>query len=423
MLNESLTVLQLKDSPLEFDFIAPLAPESIVLALDILQKLGAVDSNGTLLPRGRQMTSIPTDVYGAATIIQSTEHGCSDEIITMLSMMDASSCGSHLWLRARGKQENKKIDKAKGYFSHPSGQHITLLHIYRQWRAARKCKDEAWFLADIMLDGSVLDAAHNTRMHLLGVMTNLSKANTPDKTTWMPREMHPDSPIYHTRILQALAAGNFLRVAKRVSSAFPRKYQLVRSSMNVSLDPNVQLGQANEHNEWVFYTECYEDRRHGKMIRGVSSITPEIMVAAQAEYWWDAQFVPEGHIKEGLLQVLARMMGSDVLRPQGMPAPPTGDWPDVESCDFAGLTNWIAVCEKADGQFLEKTLPQWRQEGLTRHNLAKKKLPQWDLETALKAGFDDGSSRYLDSPRKYYPFPKTIMQIDTDKLKGNVRSS
>ena len=88
----------------------------------------------------------------------------------------------------------------------------------------------------------------------------------------------------------------------------------------------------------------------------VSAIAPGLLVAAQPEYWWDAMFLPEGHIKAGLLQTLADMIGFGGIIPLGR------QWPGVGGASWVGLAQWVVECKVADRDLLQRTLPSWQRD-------------------------------------------------------------
>ncbi|THX57600.1 pre-mRNA-splicing factor ATP-dependent RNA helicase PRP43 [Aureobasidium pullulans] len=310
MMSETLSLLALGKSPVNFDFIVPPASETIVTALEDLYQLGALELNAKLSPRGTQLARIPIDVQSALTILVAPKFGCADEIITIFAMIEASVGGSHLFKPARGKEQNERLADIKRSFQHASGDHITLFHIYLSWREACKNKTESEWLYNNMLLGEVLRNVDRTRKQLRSIMYKVPG--------WEMCDMRMDHPGYYSTILQALAAGNFLRIAKR--DPHSGAYQVVRSGMNVALSKYTAVRPGSKLSQWVMYHECYDDPEKGKAIRLVSAIAPEVMVSSEEEYWWDVENFPEGHIRDGVLKALAVVSGHQQFRPAGMPA-------------------------------------------------------------------------------------------------------
>jgi pre-mRNA-splicing factor ATP-dependent RNA helicase DHX15/PRP43 len=403
MLSECLTILVLGHDPITFDYIVSPAPETIVKALEILYQLGAITEDGELLPRGKELAAIPTNVYAALTLLESVKFGCSDEIISIVAMVEATTKGGSLFRNAESEDGHDKIRASKRFFQHPSGEHLTLFNIYMAWRTAslRGGKTERSFLQDNMLDNTMLRSADHFRLHYLKCMGKIE--------FWENRELSKSHPNYYTRILQALAAGHFLHTAKRDPSS--NEYQLVRSGMNVSLTRHTDLGNPNKYNEWVIYNDCSSEDGRTKDLRVISSITPELLVAAQPEYWWDAEFLPEGHIKNGLLQTLTNMIGPSGITPTSMPG---RIWPQVQGPNWIGLARFMYRSMMADKQLRDTTLPSWQRER-NRRAAKVEQLKEWDLEEAISAGFDDGSSRYV-SVVKYCPSSLSLAWIDGKKI-------
>lgn len=392
MLSECLTIKALGHNPVTFDYIVAPAPETIVKALELLQQLGAIDHDGQLLPQGEELTAVPTNVYAALTILESRRFDCSDEIISTMAMVEAVSKTGSAFIHGG---PHDKILAAKLHFQHPSGDHLTLFNIYMAWRTAcqKGEKAEHLFLRNYVLDAAILRAADGFRLHWLEALGKIE--------FWWNCELAKDDPNYYTRILQALAAGHYLKTAKRNPSS--NLYQLVRSGMDVFFHKDNILDPSNKHNEWVIYDEYWDDG-----LRVVSTIKPELLVAAQPEYWWDTEFLPQGHIKDGLLQTLAGMIGDGSL------TPPVRQWADVGDSNWAGLARWVQRCAAPHNRFLQEKLPSWQSERNSR-SAKVEQLKRWGLETAISAGFDDGSSQY-EPLSNYRPASLSVAQLDARKL-------
>jgi pre-mRNA-splicing factor ATP-dependent RNA helicase DHX15/PRP43 len=279
--------------------LAP-APETVVMTLEILQLLRAIGHDGKLSSRGKELAAIPTNVYAALSILEGSQFGCSDEIISVMAVVEATYGGGSVYRNAQNEEQYDKLRTSKHLFQHPAGDHLTLFNIYMAWRAARSRGDldTRTFLNDHMLDSGMLRSADGHRLKYLEAVDQIE--------FWSKRELPKNDPNYYTRLLQALAARHYLHTAKR--NPLSNDHQLVRSGMEVSLDNKTTLNstQATKHNKWVIYNDC-SDNSTNKCLRIISSIAPQLLVAAQPEYWWDAEFLPGGHIKDGLLQTLANM--------------------------------------------------------------------------------------------------------------------
>jgi pre-mRNA-splicing factor ATP-dependent RNA helicase DHX15/PRP43 len=93
--NLGTVVLQLKklgiDDLVHFDFMDPPAPETLMRALELLNYLGALDDDGNLTTLGTIMADFPLDPQLAKMLIASPQYGCSNEIMTIVSLLNGMS--------------------------------------------------------------------------------------------------------------------------------------------------------------------------------------------------------------------------------------------------------------------------------------------------------------------------------------------
>ncbi|PFH56763.1 hypothetical protein XA68_16035 [Ophiocordyceps unilateralis] len=89
--NLSNTVLMLKSlgvkDLLDFDFMDPPPQDTISTSMFDLWALGALDNLGELTELGRKMSAFPMDPSLAKLLITADEEGCSEEMITIVSML------------------------------------------------------------------------------------------------------------------------------------------------------------------------------------------------------------------------------------------------------------------------------------------------------------------------------------------------
>ncbi|RMZ83468.1 hypothetical protein DV737_g1615, partial [Chaetothyriales sp. CBS 132003] len=124
-----LKSLAVKDL-LDFDFMDPPPQDTITTSLFDLWALGALDHVGELTPIGRTMTAFPMDPSLAKMLITSaTVYACSEEMLTIVSMLSVPS------VFYRPKERQEESDAAREKFFVPESDHLTLLHVYTQWRS------------------------------------------------------------------------------------------------------------------------------------------------------------------------------------------------------------------------------------------------------------------------------------------------
>merc|ERR1711959_500221 len=109
---------------LGFDFMDPPPVQTLVYALEILYHLGALDEEGLLTRLGRKMAEFPLDPPMSKVLLASVDLGCSDEIITIMSMIQVQN------IFYRPKEKQAQADQRHAHFFLPEGDHLTLLAVY-----------------------------------------------------------------------------------------------------------------------------------------------------------------------------------------------------------------------------------------------------------------------------------------------------
>ncbi|KAK9112932.1 hypothetical protein Scep_020451 [Stephania cephalantha] len=151
-----------------FGFMDPPAPEALTRALEELNGLGALDDEGNLTKLGEMMSEFPLEPQLSKKLVVSPEFNCSNEILSILSMLSVPNC----FLRPREEAQKAAADEAKARFSHidGNGDHLTLLNVYN---AYKQNEDPQWCL-DNFVDPKALKAADNVRQQLARIMARLN---------------------------------------------------------------------------------------------------------------------------------------------------------------------------------------------------------------------------------------------------------
>eukprot|EP00931_Biecheleriopsis_adriatica_P075065 TRINITY_DN49011_c0_g1_i1.p1 TRINITY_DN49011_c0_g1~~TRINITY_DN49011_c0_g1_i1.p1 ORF type:complete len:1059 (-),score=286.23 TRINITY_DN49011_c0_g1_i1:54-3152(-) len=125
-------VLMLKsigiDDLLHFDFMDPPPPETLIKALEQLYALSALNDQGDLTKMGRRMAEFPMDPQQSKCLLQADKYKCVDEIVTICSMLGVDNA-----IFYRPKDKGLHADNARKNFHKPGGDHMTMLHVYKQW--------------------------------------------------------------------------------------------------------------------------------------------------------------------------------------------------------------------------------------------------------------------------------------------------
>ncbi|KAK6642306.1 hypothetical protein RUM44_014029 [Polyplax serrata] len=251
--NLATTVLQLKtmgiNDLLHFDFMDAPPVESLIMALEQLHSLSALDDEGLLTRLGRRMAEFPLEPNLSKMLIMSVHLGCSDEILTIVSMLSVQN----VFYRPKDKQA--LADQKKAKFNQMEGDHLTLLAVYNSWKNNKF--SNAWCYENFV-QIRTLKRAQDVRKQLLGIM-----------------DRHK---------LDVVSAGkNTVRVQKCVCSGFFRNaakkdpqegYRTLVDSQVVYIHPSSAL--FNRQPEWVIYHELVQTTK--EYMREVTTIDPKWLV-------------------------------------------------------------------------------------------------------------------------------------------------
>lgn len=163
--NLSNTVLLLKSlgvkDLLEFDFMDPPPQDTMTTSLFDLWALGALDNVGELTSLGKNMANFPMDPSLGKLLIMSVEYGCSEEMLTIVSMLSVPS------VFYRPKERQEESDQAREKFFVPESDHLTLLHVYTQWKS--NGYSDGWCIRHF-LHPKTLRRAKEVRQQLTDIM-------------------------------------------------------------------------------------------------------------------------------------------------------------------------------------------------------------------------------------------------------------
>jgi len=251
--NLAATVLQLKamgvNDLIAFDFMDAPPTETMVLAMESLYNLGALDDEGLLTRLGRRMAEFPLEPQQAKMLIQSTHLGCSDEILTIVAMLSVQS----IFYRPKEKQAIADTKKAK--FHQPEGDHVTLLNVYNSWKNNKF--SNPWCYENFIQARNLRRAA-DVRKQLLGIMDRHKLDIVSCGRTFK-------------RVQQAVVSGFFRNAAKKD----PQEGYKTQVDQQVAyVHPNSSL--FNRQPEWIIYHEITLTTR--EYMREITAIEPKWLV-------------------------------------------------------------------------------------------------------------------------------------------------
>jgi HrpA-like RNA helicase len=171
------TILALKKmniiDVLNFEFIDPPDDQLVRNALKQLYLLGALDKEGKITKLGDQMSYFPLSPSLSRVLIASASLQCSYEVLIIASILasDLDLFKSPSPRAKGGEQDVIKAEECKLKLAHHTGDHMTCLNVWIEWKANDKSR--TW-CKDTFINYKTLESADNVRSQLLDVMDKLN---------------------------------------------------------------------------------------------------------------------------------------------------------------------------------------------------------------------------------------------------------
>lgn len=278
--NLGSVVLQLKKLGIEdlvhFDFMDPPAPETLMRALELLNYLGALDDDGNLTELGAMMAEFPLDPLLAKMLLYSPQLNCSNEILSVVAMLNTPNP----FMRPREAQ--RAADEAKARFQHVDGDHLTLLNVYHAWK---NNQESASWCYDNFINARSMKSADSVRAQLMRIMNRYGlELKSPDF----------NSKEYYMNIRKCLLSGFFMQVAHLERTGH---YLTVKDNQVVALHPSTVL----QHKpEWCVYNEFVLTSKN--YIRMVSDVKVDWLIEL-APHYYDLKNFPQCEAKRTLERI------------------------------------------------------------------------------------------------------------------------
>uniref|UniRef100_A0A6Q2ZLN6 RNA helicase n=1 Tax=Esox lucius TaxID=8010 RepID=A0A6Q2ZLN6_ESOLU len=207
---------------IHFDFMDPPPHETLVLALEQLYALGALNHLGELTKLGRRMAELPVDPMLSKMIL------CSEQVLTIAAML---SVNNSIFYRPKDKVVH--ADNARQNFVVPGGDHMVLLNVYTQW--AESGYSTQWCYENFIQFRS-MKRARDVREQLEGLMDRIEVEVCSSEGDSVP-------------IRKAVTAGYFYHTARLSKGG----YKTVKHQQTVYVHPNSSLFE--EQPRWLIYHE------------------------------------------------------------------------------------------------------------------------------------------------------------------------
>ncbi|PIL22572.1 hypothetical protein GSI_15261 [Ganoderma sinense ZZ0214-1] len=245
-----------------FEFMDPPPGETLMRALELLYALGALNDRGELTKLGRRMAEFPVDPMLSKAIIASEKYQCTDEVLTIISMLQESSS-----LFYRPKDKKLHADQARQNFVRAGGDHFTLLNVWEQWAETNYSQQ---FCYEQFLQFKSLSRARDIRDQLAGLCERVeivveSNPNTNDITP----------------IQKALTSGYFYNTAQLQKSG--DSYRTLKTNQTVYVHPSSSLFNHTPPIKTVLYYELVMTSK--SYMRQVMEIKPAWLMEVAPHYF------------------------------------------------------------------------------------------------------------------------------------------
>lgn len=251
--NLASTVLSLKamgiNDLLTFDFMDAPPMQTLVSAMEQLHALSALDDEGLLTRLGRRMAEFPLEPMLCKMLIMSVHLGCSDEILTIVSMLSVQN----VFYRPKDKQA--QADQKKAKFHQIEGDHVTLLAVYNAWK---NNKFSSPWCFENFVQVRTLKRAQDVRKQMLSIM---------DRHKLDVMSCGKDT----SKVQKAICSGFFRNAAKKDPQ---EGYRTLVDSQVVYIHPSSAL--FNRQPEWVIYHELVLTTK--EYMREVTAMDPKWLV-------------------------------------------------------------------------------------------------------------------------------------------------
>ncbi|KAG0052532.1 DEAH-box ATP-dependent RNA helicase prp22 [Gryganskiella cystojenkinii] len=258
--NLAMIVLTLKamgiNDLINFDFMDPPPVQTLLTALEQLFALSALDSEGLLTRLGRKMAVFPMEPPLAKMLILSADLNCSEEILTIVSMLSVQN------VFHRPKDKQAQADSKKAKFHQPEGDHLTLLTVYNSWKASKF--SNPWCVENFV-QARGMKRAQDVRKQLLGYMDRYNQDVVSCGKNY-------------TKVRRALCGGFFRHAAKKDPQ---EGYKTLVEGTPVYIHPSSSL--FNKNPEWVIYHELVMTTK--EYMREVTAIEPKWLTEAAPTFF------------------------------------------------------------------------------------------------------------------------------------------
>lgn len=146
--------------------IQPPPKVNIDQSINLLQSIGALDSNESVTELGLRLVDLPLDVQLGKALLYSVFFKCFDPILTIVSTL---SVKDPFLLSSLNTTE--KISISRKFFAEDTlSDHMVFLKLFKMWMEAKARGQERKFCRDAGISNGTMELICGTRSHILGCL-------------------------------------------------------------------------------------------------------------------------------------------------------------------------------------------------------------------------------------------------------------
>jgi pre-mRNA-splicing factor ATP-dependent RNA helicase DHX38/PRP16 len=217
--------------------LSPHTKPSLTLC-EQLWVLGALDAAGRLTTLGKKLAEFPLDPPLGKMLIVGEEARCANEVVSIVSMLSVPT------IFYRPRERAAESDAAREKFFVPESDHLTLLHVYTQWRQ-HQTRSAEW-CAEHFVHAKAMRKVREIRMQLTDIMKQCGVACESCGTDWdVVRRVIASAYFVNAAKLKGVSGGG----------SGGAEYANLRTGLPCHLHPTSALYGLGTAPEYVVYHE------------------------------------------------------------------------------------------------------------------------------------------------------------------------
>ncbi|NXE37494.1 DHX36 helicase, partial [Ptilorrhoa leucosticta] len=345
----------------------PPSRDAVMLAINHLMELNALDRQEELTPLGVHLARLPVEPHIGKMILFGALFCCLDPVLTIAASLSFKDpfvipLGKEKIADARRKElsKNSKSD------------HLTVVNAFTGWEEARRCgfrseKDYCW---EYFLSSNTMQMLHNMKGQFAEHLLAAGFVNSRD-----PKDPKSNTNSGNEKLLKAvICAGLYPKVAK-IRPSFSKKRKMVKvctkTDGSVNIHPkSVNVEETEFHYNWLVYH--LKMRTSSIYLYDCTEVSPYCLlffggdISIQKDKDQDTIAVDEwivfqspariAHLVKNLRQELDDLLQEKIENPHPV------DWNDIKSRDTAVLTAIIDLITTQENEGVRNFAPRFQGE-------------------------------------------------------------